>query len=490
MKAEQLSNLMVIFGGTGDLTHRKLIPALYNLLNEGILPDAFAVVSVGRRNKTSEEYREELKKSVQQYSRFSMEQEKWEVLAQKIHYYPLDFRQGEGYTSLDDYLKKMEKQYGTKGNRMYYLAVAPEYFEVIVDHLHAYEMTDSSEGWKRVVIEKPFGRDLQSARYLNKKITHAFTEQNTYRIDHYLGKEMLQNIMVIRFANAFFEPIWNNKFIDHIQISSSETLGVEERGGYYEKAGVLRDMIQNHMLQLLALTAMEPPVRLDTESIRDEKVKILKGLRKMSVEEIRSNVILGQYGSNGEKKGYRQENRISPTSDTETFMALKVQIENFRWGGVPFYIRTGKRLPKKSTEIIVQFKSIPEILYWKEFENLKPNLLVIRIQPMEGIFMQFNAKKPGTETQIVPVQMDFCQNCEIGSNSPEAYERLLYDVMKGDSTLFTRWDEVEYSWRFIDTIAKAWEREKPLFPNYDAGTWGPKEADELLRKDGRKWWIL
>lgn len=490
MKAEQLSNLMVIFGGTGDLTHRKLIPALYNLLNEGILPDAFAVVSVGRRNKTSEEYREELKKSVQQYSRFSMEQEKWEVLAQKIHYYPLDFRQGEGYTSLDDYLKKMEKQYGTKGNRMYYLAVAPEYFEVIVDHLHAYEMTDSSEGWKRVVIEKPFGRDLQSARYLNKKITHAFTEQNTYRIDHYLGKEMLQNIMVIRFANAFFEPIWNNKFIDHIQISSSETLGVEERGGYYEKAGVLRDMIQNHMLQLLALTAMEPPVRLDTESIRDEKVKILKGLRKMSVEEIRSNVILGQYGSNGEKKGYRQENRISPTSDTETFMALKVQIENFRWGGVPFYIRTGKRLPKKSTEIIVQFKSIPEILYWKEFENLKPNLLVIRIQPMEGIFMQFNAKKPGTETQIVPVQMDFCQNCEIGSNSPEAYERLLYDVMKGDSTLFTRWDEVEYSWRFIDTIAKAWEREKPLFPNYDAGTWGPKEADELLRKDGRKWWNL
>lgn len=490
MKAEQLSNLMVIFGGTGDLTHRKLIPALYNLLNEGILPDAFAVVSVGRRNKTSEEYREELKKSVQQYSRFSMEQEKWEVLAQKIHYYPLDFRQGEGYTSLDDYLKKMEKQYGTKGNRMYYLAVAPEYFEVIVDHLHAYEMTDSSEGWKRVVIEKPFGRDLQSARYLNKKITHAFTEQNTYRIDHYLGKEMLQNIMVIRFANAFFEPIWNNKFIDHIQISSSETLGVEERGGYYEKAGVLRDMIQNHMLQLLALTAMEPPVRLDTESIRDEKVKILKGLRKMSVEEIRSNVILGQYGSNGEKKGYRQENRISPTSDTETFMALKVQIENFRWGGVPFYIRTGKRLPKKSTEIIVQFKSIPEILYWKEFENLKPNLLVIRIQPMEGIFMQFNAKKPGTETQIIPVQMDFCQNCEIGSNSPEAYERLLYDVMKGDSTLFTRWDEVEYSWRFIDTIAKAWEREKPLFPNYDAGTWGPKEADELLRKDGRKWWNL
>ena len=490
MKAEQLSNLMVIFGGTGDLTHRKLIPALYNLLNEGILPDAFAVVSVGRRNKTSEEYREELKKSVQQYSRFSMEQEKWEVLAQKIHYYPLDFRQGEGYTSLDDYLKKMEKQYGTKGNRMYYLAVAPEYFEVIVDHLHAYEMTDSSEGWKRVVIEKPFGRDLQSARYLNKKITHAFTEQNTYRIDHYLGKEMLQNIMVIRFANAFFEPIWNNKFIDHIQISSSETLGVEERGGYYEKAGVLRDMIQNHMLQLLALTAMEPPVRLDTESIRDEKVKILKGLRKMSVEEIRSNVILGQYGSNGEKKGYRQENRISPTSDTETFMALKVQIENFRWGGVPFYIRTGKRLPKKSTEIIVQFKSIPEILYWKEFENLKPNLLVIRIQPMEGIFMQFNAKKPGTETQIVPVQMDFCQNCEIGSNSPEAYERLLYDVMKGDSTLFTRWDEVEYSWRFIDTIAKAWEREKPLFPNYDAGTWGPKEADELLQKDGRKWWDL
>ncbi|NMA85145.1 MAG: glucose-6-phosphate dehydrogenase [Epulopiscium sp.] len=490
MNKDQLSSIMVIFGGTGDLTHRKLIPALYNLLNENKLPPSFAVVAIGRRDKTNEEYRKDLKEAAQKFSRFKIQEEKWADLEKRIYYYSLNFMDGEGYPDLEIYLRELENKYKTQGNRMYYLAVAPEYFEVIVGDLHKNQMTEKEGSWRRVVIEKPFGQDLESAQYLNHKITHAFSEENTYRIDHYLGKEMLQNIMVIRFANAFFEPIWNNKYIDHIQISSSEVVGVEERGGYYEKAGVLKDMLQNHMLQLLALTAMEPPVRLDTQSIRDEKVKVLKGLQQMSTEEVKANVIWGQYGAAGEIKGYREENRISPESNTETFMALKVQIENFRWSGVPFYIRTGKRMPTKSTEIIVQFKSMPKILYWQEYEDLQPNLLVIRVQPMEGVFMQFNAKQPGTETQVVPVQMDFCQNCHIGSNSPEAYERLLYDVMRGDSTLFTRWDEVEYSWRFIDTIAKVRKEMNIDFPNYEAGTWGPKKAQELLQKDGREWWNI
>jgi glucose-6-phosphate 1-dehydrogenase len=294
---------------------------------------------------------------------------------------------------------------------------------------------------------------------------------------------MLQNIMVIRFANVFFEPVWNRRYIDNVQISSNETVGIENRGGYYEKAGALRDMVQNHMMQLLTLTAMEPPVNLDTESIRDEKVKVLKSLEIMTPELVEKNVVRGQY------VGYRQEEKVSPTSNTETFVALKVHIENFRWAGVPFYIRTGKRMPEKSTQIVIQFKPLPGILYFKEYKNLLPNLLVIKIQPEEGVKLQFNAKVPGAgDITIEPVNMDFCQNCQISNNSPEAYERLLFDVMRGDSTLFTRWDEVEYSWRFVDAIAKAWAEKTPDFPNYYPGTWGPSEAEELLRRDGRMWW--
>ncbi len=485
MEDKKFSNLMVIFGGTGDLTRRKLIPALYNLKYQNTLPENFALVAIGRKNKTNEEYRKEMSEFVKTYSRFNFSEDIWGNLSSRIFYKRFDFTSDNGYVELQQFLNELDKKYGTQGNRIYYLAVAPEYFAVIVEKLYKHAMASNQTSWQRVVIEKPFGENLESARKLNKVITDVFTERNTYRIDHYLGKEMLQNIMVIRFANVFFEPIWNRKYIDNVQISAVETIGIENRGGYYEKAGALRDMVQNHMMQLLMLTAMEPPASLDTESIRDEKVKVLKSLEIMTPESVEKNVVRGQY------VGYRNEEKVSPNSNTETFVALKVQIENFRWAGVPFYLRTGKKMPKKSTQIIIQFKPLPGILYFKEYKNLLPNLLIIKIQPEEGVKLQFNAKIPGSAGMIIePVSMDFCQKCEISNNSPEAYEKLLLDVMKGDSTLFTRWDEVEYSWKFVDAIAEAWANKIPDFPNYQPGTWGPKEADELLKRDQRTWWDL
>jgi len=486
---QDIGNAFVIFGGTGDLTKRKLIPAIYNLLVDDLLPDNFFVVSVGRRAKTTQTFVDEMETAVKEFSRNGFNKSLWDQLKTRIYYYQLDFNAGEDYLEFDNYLCALENRYKTKGNRLFYLAVSPEFFGIIVEKLHDFGLAGDNGGFKRVVIEKPFGRDLESAKILSKQITHAFGEENTYRIDHYLGKEMLQNIMVIRFSNALFEPIWNNKYVDHVQINSTETLGVSERGGYYEKSGALKDMLQNHLLQLLAITAMEPPVRLDTESIRDEKVKVFKGLKLYSEEEVRENVIRGQYGQSedGQYVGYREEVRTADDSRTETFIALKAEIENFRWSGVPFYIRTGKRMKEKMVEVVVQFKSLSKILYLKELEEVIPNQLIIRIQPTEGVYLRFNAKKPGQGNDVLPVNMDFCQNCEIGYNSPEAYERLLHGAMKGDKTLFTRWDEVEYSWRFVDTIQKVWAKEVPDFPNYKAGTYGPQAAEELLIKDGRKW---
>ena len=350
-------------------------------------------------------------------------------------------------------------------------------------------MSDQSNGFKRVVIEKPFGRDLATARKLNSALEKGFSEEQIYRIDHYLGKEMLQNIMVIRFANTMFEPLWSNKYIDHVQITSSETIGVENRGGYYDQAGAIRDMMQNHMLQLLMLTAMEAPHSLDTDSIRDEKVK---GLRALSLpSDGLKSVVRGQYGQGIIDKtlvpGYRSEPRVRPNSNTETFVAMKVLIENRRWSGVPFYLRTGKRLEKRGTQIVIQFLDIPSIAYYNQYSGLDPNRLVIEIQPREGVRLKFNGKDPGSKDIILPVEMDFCQNCDIGSVSPDAYERLLFDVMEGDSTLFTRWDELEYAWRIIDKITRGWEGQPTAFPNYEAGTWGPWESDLLINKDGRKW---
>jgi glucose-6-phosphate 1-dehydrogenase len=489
-----LSCAMVIFGGTGDLTHRKLMPAIYNLAYNKMLPDNFYVVSIGRRNFNDDEYRSQVENSVGKYSRFNFEDELWEELKKKIFYIDFDFDNNEGYSRLKEFLGEMDLKYNTGGNRIYYLAVSPEYFETIVEKLKVHRMNSQERGKKRIVIEKPFGRDLRSAEYLNQKITEVFSEDNIYRIDHYLGKEMIQNIMVLRFANVLFESLWNNRYIDNIQISSSETVGVENRGGYYESSGALKDMIQNHMFQLLSLVAMEPPVSLDTKSIRDEKVKVLRSIEEVTPEFVMKNMVRGQYGKgtigNKEVIGYREEERVSNESNIETFAAMKLYIQNYRWAGVPFYIRSGKRLKNKSTEIVIQFKSLRNVLYFKEFEDLQPNLLVIKVQPKEGVFFQFNGKKPGVGNTIIPVQMDFCQNCQFENNSPEAYERLIFEVMKGDSTLFTRWDEVEYSWRFVDTIAEVWRNSKADFPNYQSGSWGPDAADELLRQDGRFWWNI
>lgn len=487
---DNIGNAFVIFGGTGDLTKRKLIPAIYNLKIDGLLPDNFFVTAVGRREKSTKEFVAEMREALVDFSRNHLNEEVWEDLSKRIYYYRLDFDATDKYLEFDNYLCRLENKHQTKGNRLFYLAVSPDFFGVIVEKLHEYGLARENGSFNRVVIEKPFGSDLESARILSKKITHAFNEENTYRIDHYLGKEMLQNIMVIRFANVFFEPIWNNKYIDHIQITSSETLGVSERGGYYEKAGALKDMLQNHLLQLLALTAMEPPVRLDTESIRDEKVKVFKGLKVYTPEEVEENVIRGQYGpsQDGEIPGYRQEGRTSDESDTETFIALKAEIENYRWAGVPFYIRTGKRMKEKNIEVVVQFKSLAKSLYLNALNQSIPNQLVIKIQPTEGVYLRFNTKKPGQSNEAIPVSMDFCQNCAIGYSEPEAYERLLHDAMHGEKSLFTRWDEVEYSWKFVDAIQRAWEMKKPDFPNYEPGSFGPEAAEKLLERDGRSWW--
>ncbi|NLM35088.1 MAG: glucose-6-phosphate dehydrogenase [Clostridiales bacterium] len=487
----EFPGIMVIFGGTGDLTHRKLMPSIYNLLYQKALPDNFAVVAVGRRDFSEEEYRNQVKESIRSYSRFPLSEDTWEDMRSKLYYVRLNFNEDEGYGHLKEVLSGLDIKYNTAGNRIYYLAVSPEYFEVIVDKLEVHDLALCDNCIRRIVIEKPFGKDLESATYLNKEITRVFKEENTYRIDHYLGKEMIQNIMVIRFANSLFEHLWNNKYIDNIQISSTETVGVESRGGYYEKSGALKDMIQNHMFQLLTLTAMEPPVNLDTESIRDEKVKVLRSLQPVTEDFVNNNMVRGQYGAgiigSHKVRAYREEDRVNPNSQTETFVAMKLYIENYRWAGVPFYIRSGKRMAEKTTEIIVQFKSLPKILYTKE-TDLQPNLLVIKVQPREGVMFQFNAKKPGAGNEIVPVQMDFCQNCSFGSNTPEAYERLISDVIRGDTTLFTRWDEVEFSWKYVDDIIRIWRKQEANFPNYEAGSWGPEEVHELLRKDGRQWW--
>lgn len=490
-----LSCVLVIFGGTGDLTHRKLLPAIYNLKHSGKLPESFAVVSIGRREISDEEYRQQAYKSIKSFSRFKIIDENiWQDVSKRLYYKKFEFDNSSGYEELKTFLAQLDKKYNTKGNRIFYLAVSPEYFGLINDELNKQSMVINDNSWQRLIIEKPFGRDLTSAQKLNRKIKNVFGEDNTYRIDHYLGKEMIQNLMVLRFANSIFEPLWNNRYIDNIQISSSETVGVENRGGYYEHSGALKDMVQNHMLQLLTLTAMEPPVDLSSSSIRDEKVKILRSLEEITPKKIKKDIIRGQYVegfiNNNKVAAYRQEDRVSEISTTETFAALKLHVENFRWAGVPFYIRTGKRMKTKSTEIIVQFKSIPNVLYSKEYDNLNPNLLVIGVQPREGIYFKFNNKRPGTENFIIPVEMDFCQTCQFESNTPEAYERLLYDVMNGDNTLFTSWDEVEYSWKFVDNISSQWGNDKLSISNYEAGSFGPKEADELLLRDNKHWWNL
>lgn len=482
------TNIFVIFGATGDLTYRKLMPSFYNLYVQNLLPKNFSIICIGRRNFSQDQYIFNVKESVAKFSKNTFLEEKWESFSCIFKYLELDFVKDNTYSSLKNLISDLCSNYDHQENIMYYMAVSPEYFSVIVDKLDKNGLADRSRGIKRIIIEKPFGENLESARDLNEKITKIFSESHTYRIDHYLGKEMIQNIMAIRFANPILESIWNHRYIDNIQITSNESLGVLSRGNYYERSGALKDMFQNHMLQLLTLIAMEPPTSLDTESIRNEKVKVLRAISNVDEEFVRNNIIRGQYLEDEDRtmKAYRDEENVSNSSNVETFVAIKCFINNYRWTGVPFYIRTGKRLKKKITEVVIEFKDAPFVLY-NSGDNIQPNLLIIRIQPDERIFLNLNVKKQGNESEIIPIQMDFCQNCNTMVSS-EAYEKLIYDAIRGDSTLFTRWDETEFSWMFVERILDIWRnKDIPLY-TYKSLTDGPKEINDILNGKNMKWW--
>ncbi len=485
---ENPKSVIVIFGATGDLAKRKLFPSIYRLVQNEKIGKEFAVVGVGRRPWTNDEFRNNVSDSIQSSLKESKDLNDF---TSHFYYHPFDVTNPSSYLELNDLLGQLDGTYQTEGNRIFYLAMAPEFFGTIAQNLKKQGLTETN-GWSRLVIEKPFGHDLPSAEQLNQEIREAFNENQIYRIDHYLGKEMVQNIEVIRFANAMFEPLWNNRYISNIQVTSSEVLGVEDRGRYYENSGALRDMVQNHLLQMVALLAMEPPIKLTTDEIRSEKVKVFRALRSISEDEVKNYFVRGQYtsGKLGDKEliGYREENNVDNESQTETFVAGKLLIDNFRWAGVPFYIRTGKRMAAKSTKIVVQFKDIPMNLYYKKGETVPPNLLVINIQPDEGITLQLNVKKDGDAGDSMPVKLDLTNDFLDGINTPEAYEKLLYDCMRGDATNFTHWDEVALSWSFVDPISEAWKKGKAELATYPAGSMGPKEADEMLEKDGNQWW--
>ncbi|MEA2601866.1 MAG: glucose-6-phosphate 1-dehydrogenase [Acidobacteriota bacterium] len=489
---------MVIFGATGDLTKRKLLPALYNLVADGLLPDAFAVVGVGRSPLSEDEFRARMEEDLRHFATMDVDDAKIEWLLQRLRYVAGDLSETETFHRLAEALSKVDEELGTGGNYLYYLAVPPSLFSEYIHRLGEAGLTREEEGrWRRVIIEKPFGHDLDSARRLNQEIREVLGEKQIYRIDHYLGKETVQNIMAFRFANGIFEPIWNRRYVDHVQITVAETVGIEGRGGYYEEAGALRDMVQNHMFQLLALTAMEPPVSFAADTVRDERVKVLSAIRPFSPEDVLRHTVRGQYGEgmiegeHGGERGpaYRAEKSVAPGSATETFVALELKVDNWRWADVPFYLRTGKRLPKRVTEIAVQFKRAPLMLFRDTpVERLNPNLLVMKIQPDEGISLRFEGKVPGPVMRLGTVRMHFQYVDYFGAQPHTGYETLLYDCMLGDSTLFHRSDMVEAGWCVVQPILDVWKALPPRnFPNYAAGTWGPKEAEELIQRDGRKW---
>lgn len=485
---------MVIFGASGDLTKRKLIPALYNLKESNLLPDSLAVVGVARAELDDQEFRRRLSDDMREFATDEVQAEVWRWLEERLYYLSGDFDDDQMYDRLQKLLKKVDEKRKAQGNYLFYLAVAPDYFASVVKRLASTRLTrEENQHWRRVIIEKPFGHNLDSARKLNQEMSRHLHERQIYRIDHYLGKETVQNIMVFRFGNGIFEPIWNRRYIDHIQITAAETVGVEQRGAYYESAGALRDMVPNHLLQLVTLTAMEPPISFDADAVRDEQAKILHAIQQLSPEEAGARVVRGQYNS-GEIKSekvpaYRSEPNVAPDSTVETFVALKLLIDNWRWADVPFYLRTGKRLAARDTEIAVQFKRAPFMLFRNTpIERLTSNRLVLHIQPDEGISLRFGAKIPGPTVSIGAVDMDFDYEDYFGDTPSTGYERLLHDCMMGDATLFQRADQVEAGWNVVAPIQTAWNNEAPpSFPNYKAGSWGPKEADELLAREGRQW---
>ncbi|HEY6539551.1 MAG TPA: glucose-6-phosphate dehydrogenase [Ktedonobacteraceae bacterium] len=488
--------VMVIFGATGDLTHRKLLPALYNLALEHPLPAGFSVVAFARRPYSTDEYRQQALESINQYSRQKpVNPQVWENFAAGIHYLQADFNDPKGYERLNNLLNLLDQERGTGGNRIFYLSTPPSQYPEIIQRLGAAGLNRSRKGWTRIIVEKPFGHDLASAKELNRQVARVFKEEQVYRIDHYLGKETVQNILVFRLANGIFEPVWNRRYVDHVQITVAENIGLEGRSGYYEESGAIRDMVQNHVLQLLSLVAMEPPITFDANSVRDEKVKVLHALQPLVGQDVATHLIRAQYGpgwlSTGQQVvGYRQEPGVSPRSTTETYLAMKVFIDSWRWAGVPFYLRTGKHLPKRVTEIAIQFKQAPLMLFKRSesYGQVEPNVLTLRIQPDEGISLKFGAKVPGTEMQIRSVNMDFFYGSSGFREQPEAYERLLLDCMLGDSTLFTRRDEVEAAWTFIQGILDAWREEPPeTIQAYESGSWGPQAADEFIWRDARRW---
>jgi glucose-6-phosphate 1-dehydrogenase len=492
--------ILVIFGATGDLTARKLVPAIYNLQRENLLPANFACVGFARRKKSNEEFRQEMHEAVSRFSRNKPIDDKiWENFSEQLFYHESNFDSDEGYDGLNKYLKELDEKLGTRGNRVFYLSTQPSFFPEIVEKLKKhdliYEPDDESGKWSRVIIEKPFGHDHGSAVALQKHIMQYLNESQVYRIDHYLGKETVQNLLVFRFANSIFESIWNNRHIDNVQITVAEDIGIGTRGRFWEEAGMLRDIVQNHMMQLLSLVAMEPPVNLNANSIRDEKVKVVQSIRPIDMDQLGKYVVRGQYGPgyiNGENvSSYREEDNVARDSSVETYVAMQLYIDNWRWAGVPFYLRAGKRLPKRATEIAINFKEAPGFLFKQENKKPDSNVLVIRIQPDEGISLKMNCKVPGMNGPIQPVKMDFRYGSYFGATPPEAYERLICDCMADDSTLFARSDEVVASWNLITPILERWQEEKPSnFPNYEAGTYGPREADLMLARENHSWRLL
>ena len=476
---------LVIFGASGDLTRRKIFPALYALALRRLLPENFAVVGVARSEGTDEQFRAQMEEAVREFGRDEFREDVWERLAGATSYRAVPSGDDAEADELIRHLTQLDEERSTEGNRVYYLALPPAAVPVMVEGLGERR---EAKGWTRLIIEKPFGYDQASARALNELVWRSFREEEVFRIDHYLGKETVQNMAALRFANGIFEPIWNRQFIDHVQITVGESIGIEGRAEYYEKAGAIRDIFQNHMLQLVALTAMEPPSDFTADSVRNEKVKVMKSIHTPGPK----HVVRGQYGRGYvegiEVPGYREEPGVDPNSMTETYVAAKLFVDNWRWADTPFYVRTGKRLPRRETTIAIQFKRAPHPPFAEAAaEELRPNLLTVHVQPDEGVSLAIGAKVPGLGMKLRTVHMDFVYGGAFQVELPEAYERLILDAMRGDATLFTRADEVDEQWAIVDAIAAFWKRDRPAFPNYAAGTWGPPSAEELLRRDGRSW---
>jgi glucose-6-phosphate 1-dehydrogenase len=485
---------MVIFGAGGDLTKRMLIPAMYNLAKGKLLPEQFAIIGVSIEDFSTDKFREQATSDIRQFAVGGVDAKTWDWFVRRLYYVSGDFHDPNTYTRLQRALSQAGTEQRTEGNCLFYLATSPEFFPVVVKQLGTAGLTQQEEPrWRRVVIEKPFGHDLPSAIALNRAVGEVLGETQIYRIDHYLGKETVQNILAFRFANGIFEPVWNRRYVDHVQVTVAEELGVELRGGYYETAGALRDMVPNHIFQLITLCAMEPPISFDAQAVHDEQTKILRAVQSYSPEKVLDHAVRGQYGDGivGGKHlpAYRNEPHVAPDSQTPTFVAMALQIDNWRWAGVPFYLRTGKRMTKRITQIVIHFRRPPLVLFRKtSIDRITPNELVINIQPDEGISLNFEAKIPGPVVKLGAVNMDFQYADYFGATPSTGYETLIYDCMMGDPTLFQRGDMVEASWTVVQPILDVWKALPPRdFPNYAAGTWGPAQADELIRRDGREW---